>query len=620
MSSSSFDPGYKQFTPHTIEDRTYWNALKINPSHASTLENIQKGIEDVPVRMELPSASDYLAARTQNDRHVLDRHWQGSRRTLSCLTVNRCLLGMDPKDSDDRLLNWLWALATESTWTVSAHLPEKDLPAFGERTMDLAACMMAAQMAETREILKPWMDSISGTLADRVACEVESRVLIPYGEGREVWWQSDKKRSSNWLGVCAGSILAACESLAQQGRPAEAARKRALEGLSRFVQESFTEHGECDEGIGYWNYGFGTACLGWSRLSKADAEAHLNVKRFCRVADYPRRTHLFANRFFSGNDGGLQCNAQQGFIPWLAEATGCDWMREWSRAHPGDPGLLGFLLRSFDQDSVSKPQDSMARNVGTFSDTMGKTSIFLEDQQVAILRAPAKGGTLLAALTGGHNAERHNHNDLGHFLIFHGDKLIVPDMGKQVYTADFFTEKRYTYLSTSSRGHCCPEIGEYEQRAGEEAAAKVLAWEPDAEIPRLVLDCTAAYPEEAGLKGWTRTLECLPASEKEGRPVQMVITDVYRTSEPKQRISHVVWSTTQPINIDERLEFGGMRFKLETLVCDLSPSPLVIGKDQYDPKEINLSNYAEKELYRMKAVYQTDEDGKLQVTTTFFSP
>ena len=57
MSSSSFHHGYKQFTPHSIEDRAFWNALKDNTNHISTLEKIQKSIEGTPDRLEIPSAS-----------------------------------------------------------------------------------------------------------------------------------------------------------------------------------------------------------------------------------------------------------------------------------------------------------------------------------------------------------------------------------------------------------------------------------------------------------------------------------------------------------------------------------------------------------------------------------
>src|SRR5206468_3975408 len=114
------------------------------------------------------------------------------------------------------------------------------------------------------------------TLFSRVIHEIDERVLRPYGEGDKVNWEP---ASTNWAGVCAGCILAACESFAAMGMPRNAAKARALDTLAGYIRDGFTEHGECDEGIGYWNYGLANAVRGWMRLSPEEYAAVVDHER-----------------------------------------------------------------------------------------------------------------------------------------------------------------------------------------------------------------------------------------------------------------------------------------------------------------------------------------------------
>jgi hypothetical protein len=601
-----------RFTPRSILDRPYWEGLRAEARHAEVLARIEKTCAEAPPEPPVPHGTTFLAARRANDRRQSDHFWQAERGRLCALAVRRCLLGLDPRDPDDRLLDWLWAFLTAPTWAVSAHLPRHDLPALGRPALDLAACEMAALLAELREALRPWMDSVSGTLAGSVVAAVDAQVLTPYGEGCEVWWQDRPHQEfNNWTGVCAGSILAACESLAAQGHPRPKARARALAGLRLFLERGFTPHGECDEGVGYWSYGVGFACLGWSRLEPEELTAQADLDRLRLIADYPRRAHLFANDFFSGNDGGLRYSAPLEFVPWLAAVSGNAFLSRWAAEHPAlSTRHFGQILRMLAAPAApSSPPAPLPGGKGK------EEAQWLEDQQVAVLRLPTKEGELLAALTGGTNAERHNHNDLGHFLVALNGQFIIPDLGAPHYQADFFGPKRYTYVLASSRGHCCPLIGEFEQRAGKEAAGRVLAWEPGP-AAKLVLDLTAAYPPEAGLQLWTRSLERRPGGGG-GEPARFVLTDVFRTQEPNQRITHVLWSLEGFQEPDERVMCGGVAWRLGPLGVELSPAPTALGCTLLAPSDLLLRDWAGRKLHRIDAVYRTDEKGELKIETRF---
>lgn len=611
MSSSL---AHHTFSPRSITDRAWWTELAAKPYLSKLIGQIEQEAEAVPVRTLLPTASDYLAANRKNDRNVLDRHWRQDRRMHTVLAVRRALKGIDPNDPDDPLLDWTYALATEPSWTVSAHLPERDLKPAARPVLDLASCEMAAHFAEFLEVMAPWIASASGSLCDTIRHEIDTRILSPYADGFEVWWDQPK-RVSNWLGVCAGSLLVACESLAAQGHPRPAARERALKGLVRFFDDAFTKDGECDEGVAYWNYGVGFACLGLSRLSREELESRVDMNRFWRIADYPRRAHLFGNTFFCGNDGGMETGTSLSFVPWLAAASGNPWLPWWAHHHGQRDGwLFTQMLRSLAAPEVTA---EAAAQAAASDPANGDAPEFLADQQTGILHGATPKGKMTAILSGGNNAERHNHNDLGHFVVALNGEVVVPDLGAPQYTADFFGPKRYTYLSASSRGHCCLLVGEHEQRAGEEAAAKVLAWEPKGEIPRLSLELAAAYPPEAGLTSWVRTLERWPASEEKQKPLRFVITDVVKAKKPGEKITHVVWSLYQPQSPVEQVEGTGMRFRLGPVDCEFSPAPYAVGSEAVDPTALRLRIWQDRTLYRIEVVYRAGEDGKLAFETRF---
>ena len=165
--------------PPDLTDRDFWGRVASDPRHASWREATVRLADETPPRPELPTASEYLAARRHNDRAVVDRHWKDVRPRLYALALRRCLLGSDDADPDDRLMDWLWGLATMPTWAVSAHLDGQELPRLGHPVPDLAACQFAAGLAECLRLLGPWMRAQSRWLFDDLVHLIDRRTLVP---------------------------------------------------------------------------------------------------------------------------------------------------------------------------------------------------------------------------------------------------------------------------------------------------------------------------------------------------------------------------------------------------------------------------------------------------------
>jgi hypothetical protein len=541
-------------------------------------------------------------------------HWQNDRRLLSYLIVNRCLKGIDPDDRDERLLDWLWSFTHEATWTVSAHVPGGGLPDLARQIMDLASTEMAALLAETVEVLKPWMETISPKLAPAILNEIDRRIIAPFETyAEDFWWANPERDVNNWTGVCAGSILAACRAMANLGRPRPGAEKQAVEQLRRYWDRGFTPSGECDEGIGYWIYGVSFAVYGMSRLTADEYRSWFDTKRVAQVASYPRRAHLTGNLFFNGNDSGMSAGQPTYLTPWLAAATGEDWLLRWpagvnarSAEDQTDEGRrkllagqqhfrhLGILLRALTNPRTPAAPLEVADDA---------PPTLLEDQQTGIVHTRTGAGPMIVCLSGGSNAERHNHNDVGQFLVILNGEQRVIDLGMPGYVADFFGPKRYTYMAARSMGHNVPVINGQEQFAGAEAAGKLLQWSPRAGEAILSLDLTAAYPADAKLKSWTRSLR-----QRNDPRIPFALEDHFMTSEPGIAIGHAWWTVDRP-------EFlAADRIKMGRLVFHLT-RPATVRSEEVTAASMNLREFVAQTLYRVELAYETNGDGKLSVQT-----
>ena len=66
----------------------------------------------------------------------------------------------------------------------------------------------------------------------------------------------------------------------------------------------------------------------------------------------------------------------------------------------------------------------------------------------------------------GNNAEQHNHNDVGSFVLRVGGTTFLCDPGAGLYNAAYFSSKRYENIFAASYGHSVPRIGGQQQLPG----------------------------------------------------------------------------------------------------------------------------------------------------------
>jgi hypothetical protein len=117
----------------------------------------------------------------------------------------------------------------------------------------------------------------------------------------------------------------------------------------------------------------------------------------------------------------------------------------------------------------------------------------------------SRDGLYLAA-QGGHNGKSHNHNDVGNFVVYADGRPVLIDVGVETYTAKTFSKDRYQIWTMQSGYHNLPTVNGVMQAPGREHAASLVTYKADDASVVFSLDIGAAYPPEAGLARWARTL------------------------------------------------------------------------------------------------------------------
>jgi hypothetical protein len=170
---------------------------------------------------------------------------------------------------------------------------------------------------------------------------------------------------------------------------------------------------------------------------------------------------------------------------------------------------------------------------------------------------PAIPGALAAAWKGGHNAEHHNHNDVGSTVVVWQGEPLLADLGAMVYRAETFSGERYRLPVHSSFGHSLPVPAGWLQESGRNAAAKLLAMDTGEGRDTMTMDLCAAYPK-AGLtkleRQWTYS---------RGGAGQLAIEDRFAYAKPAPFATALVglgdWSLVQRGEKQARFALTGAR-------------------------------------------------------------
>jgi hypothetical protein len=344
---------------------------------------------------------------------------------------------------------------------------------------------------------------IPGMIAFKVKKELERRVFSTYrgcwnrkGGFAPLGWFAGP---ANWTAVCHCGVV--CAALAViEDRTDRAMFVETAERFLPFYIAGFPADGYCSEGMGYWNYGWGH----YMQVALTVKQATGGKVDF--FTDPKTRTIM---------SFGVGCQMVEGRAPDFADGGGgvSDAVLLLGRLQwpdlPVNPSTLEkdllfggaaiFPLRAFGQIDSLPPARTGAMPV---------RSVYPFGQVWVFRPEPDKAETTFAVgLKGGHNAEFHNHNDVGSYAVRFGGVLISGDPGGTEYTAKTFSPMRYTLPLLASYGHPVPVLNGCYQQQGREYAAKVISTDYSDAVDRVVMDIAGAYPDKAKVRSVVRTFE-----------------------------------------------------------------------------------------------------------------
>ena len=118
----------------------------------------------------------------------------------------------------------------------------------------------------------------------------------------------------------------------------------------------------------------------------------------------------------------------------------------------------------------------------------------------------ARDSTFCTAVKAGNNGGSHRHNDTGSLIVYKNGVPFLIDVGVESYTKKTFSQDRYGIWTMQSVYHNLPSFGGITQEPGEEYGASQVKAKFGPEQSRISMDLTAAYPKEAGLERYLRSV------------------------------------------------------------------------------------------------------------------
>jgi hypothetical protein len=481
-----------------IGDRQAWNRLAAGGHR----EHIGPAARDVIKRAEkilaqpVPKQPDDLYldfSRTGNRTR-----WQNvafeRRGRLTWLVLAEC---MENKGRFlPKLEELIAALCAEKCWVMPAH--DRRLTNFNGTfvDIDLASSALAWNLGTADWLLG---DKLSAATRKLLREKVRQFALDPClaayrGKRRLDGWM---KTTNNWNAVCHAGVTGAALALLDS-REERALFVAAAEQLSKHFLAGFTPDGYCSEGLGYWDYGFGhyvllseTVCQATG--GKLDLFARPEAKA---PAEFGARIQIIGGVAPAFADCSVSAKPSPEIMWFVNRRLGLG-LSAYDKFNAGDEEFtahwFGFLFESAiysfpNSASQAKRQDN-GRNY-----ELGLRTWF--DSAGILIGRPAPGSLcrMGVALKGGHNAEHHNHNDVGSYVVVVGKRPVLLDPGAETYSARTFSKDRYISKLLNSFGHPVPLVAGKLQREGRDAQGKVLRTEFTDRTDTLALDIASPYP------------------------------------------------------------------------------------------------------------------------------
>lgn len=459
-------------------------------------------------------ATVFLDYKRNGNRSHFERYYLTRRVRFNDLILAECVEAKG-RFIDD-LINGIWLICEETFWGLPAHLglqkkhPGSGLPDVEEPVVDLFAAETGAAMSWIHYLLGPQLDQANAMITPRIRFEVKRRILDPALARNDFFWMfreynGQRHHLGNWTSWIDSNWLTANLLLEPDPERREAAVLKICRSLDDYL-EDYSVDACCQEGPGYWNVSPGsyfdcctllTSATGGAgnpltdpfvrKMFRYIADVHISGPWFVDYGDAPPKMEQcgeFLHRIGTAIDDKV-LQRYGAFNASSAAAQGGDFGDGQGHVGRQFPNVLAY-----GKAIAAEKQDALVRD-SWYPD-------------LGLMTARVKEGTaegFYLAMQAAPNQRGHGHNDSGSFIVFHDGNPIIVDIGPEAYTAPRFK------FSVQSAYHNLPTVGGVMQsNKSPKYRASDLRYSTDESHASVAMNLGSAYPDEAGITRWARTL------------------------------------------------------------------------------------------------------------------
>jgi hypothetical protein len=523
LAASLPPPGSWQPVP-PFADRQTWKGTR--PDLAEFVTGAATAAADTPWPQILAHhTSRYLR---DGDRGEFETLYFGRRSRVEKHALAALITGDDVQF--DNLVDGLWLICEESQWSIPAHDyfaldAQEGLPDPARPFLDLFAADTGALFAWTTIALGAELAVREPALHRRMADEVRRRVIRPYLEQDWGWYGPRGGRApNNWNPWIHSNVLPAAFVFAASHEDIVATVEKAITGLDLFL-DGYPDDGGCDEGVSYW-WRAGASmieCLLTLRDASAGRIDLLDLPVLHAMARYPLVASISRDWNVNFADGSARSDPGENahLLFRLGQVFGDADIVAHARAMRTVPTEVSTPGVPLERLLFAATDHQWADNSVTGAFYAGASDVLPDTEVLTARERPGRHDGLYLAAKGGHNAESHNHNDVGSFIVAHDGRPLLIDVGVESYTRKTFGPERYSIWTMRTSFHNLPTINGVEQQAGRDFAAADFTTDTAGAHAQLSLDLVKAYPDEAGIVSWRRLIRL------DREPARVIVTDTW---------------------------------------------------------------------------------------------
>lgn len=492
-------------------ERNAWNSLPAPARQA----HIARGEKVMKHEWPLLPAALFLEFARNGNRSRYERPYFTRRSILGDLVIAECMEGKGR--FLDAIANSLWSVCEESTWCLPAHLtvfhghgPGPGLPDIKDPVVALFSGETAGLLTWTVYLLGDKLNEVSPLLCERIRQEIDSRILTPYLTQNFWWMDKNIRRPNNWNPWCASNCLTAALLMEKDENRRLDMVFKAVTIIDQYI-EHYPSDGGCNEGPGYWGRSGGSLfdCL---ELLHRATDGRINIFKdplIKEIGRYLYRSRISGDYFVNIGDCGHRVSIDRHLVFRYGKRIADDRLTALAAYNAAErfaenPGISGSMGRQLEAlFNISEFLSSESAPPPLLRD------VWLPHEDMQVMSAREREGSdegLFVAAYAAHNGNNHNHNDIGNFIVYADGRPVIVDVGVGTYTAKTFGAGRYDIWTMQSAYHNLPTINGVMQKNGRNFASTDVEYKSDVSSAQLSMDIAGAYPTDAGLNSWLRTV------------------------------------------------------------------------------------------------------------------